>query len=379
MYHIFEFGVPEGLRSMEAHMKSLASVVEGSESVLQDRRILELAAEEDEADSVVFPGGVLQEDNSVNESSSSSWQWPWAASGEINMWNLLLCVMTDVVAGPVLDDMVSEVDLGRVALTYHFSLDVLCSEMHQPHVFLPQVLSLDVLIPVNEVRKASGIPEPAKSVQILFRGGHGLGVWGLEAHTTLAHWFSGGKRSVVMWMGTFPRLEGGSSIRRRRFAIWVWGIFRKWFFHRRLLVGSFAGMGQGGSIPGTGEFGQWTCSNCGKTDCWSTRYSCYRCGCPRHFDAAGVGHVHSGGQGKGGGVTGFHGQGVGGGMSGVRLVSALGRDRTYVSTGNPSYRKGNGRRGGAREGAVPGAGTGPGSGGNRVTLPRDVGKGWCTC
>ena len=31
-----------------------------------------------------------------------------------------------------------------------------------------------------------------------------------------------------------------------------------------------------------------------------------------------------------------------------------------------SYRKGNGRRGGAPEGAVPGAGVGPGSGGNRV-------------
>ena len=31
-----------------------------------------------------FPGGVLQEeDNSVTESSSSSWQWLWAASGEI--------------------------------------------------------------------------------------------------------------------------------------------------------------------------------------------------------------------------------------------------------------------------------------------------------
>ena len=168
MYHIFEFGVPEGLRSMEAHMKALASVGEGSESVLQGRRILELAAEEDEANSVVFPGGVLQEDNSVNESSSSSWQWPWAASGETNVWNPLLSAMADVVAGPVLDDMVSEVDMGRVALTCHFSLDVLCSEMHQPHVFLPQVLSLDVLIPVNEVRRACGIPEPAKSVEILF-------------------------------------------------------------------------------------------------------------------------------------------------------------------------------------------------------------------
>ena len=104
---------------------------------------------------MVFPGGVLhEEDTSVTESSSSSWQWPWAASGEINMWNPLRGAMADVFAGPVLDDMVSEVVLGGVALTCHFSLDVLCSEMHQPHVFLPQVLSLDVLIPVNEVRKA---------------------------------------------------------------------------------------------------------------------------------------------------------------------------------------------------------------------------------
>ena len=63
MYHIFEFGVPEGLRSMEAHMKALASVGEGSETVLRGHRILELAAEEDEANSVVFPGGVLQEDD----------------------------------------------------------------------------------------------------------------------------------------------------------------------------------------------------------------------------------------------------------------------------------------------------------------------------
>ena len=39
-------------------MKALASVGEGSESVLQGRRILELAAEEDEANSVVFPGSV---------------------------------------------------------------------------------------------------------------------------------------------------------------------------------------------------------------------------------------------------------------------------------------------------------------------------------
>ena len=51
-------------------------------------------------------------------------------------------------------------------------------------------------------------------------------------------------------------------------------------------------------------------------------------------------------------------KGLGAGMSGVRLVGALGRDQTYVLTGNPSYRKCNGRRGAAREAAVPGAGVG---------------------
>ena len=42
-------------------MKAMASVDESAEPVLRGRRILELAAEEDEANSVVFPGGVLHE------------------------------------------------------------------------------------------------------------------------------------------------------------------------------------------------------------------------------------------------------------------------------------------------------------------------------
>ena len=346
-------------------MKALESVDESAETVLRGRRILELAAEEDEANSVVFPGGVLHEDNtSVPESSSSSWQWPWAASGEINMWNPLLSAVTDVFSGPVLDDMVSEVDMGRVALTCHFSSDVLCMEMHQPHDFLPQVLCLDLLIPANEVSKACVPPEPVKSVQILFRGGHGLGVWDIEPHMTLAQWFSGGKHGGSL-DGYFSTIGGRILNSEAEVCNLGSGHLSEVVFHGRLRGGSFAGMGQGGSVPGTGEFGQWTCSNCGKNDCWSTRYSCYRCGCPRYFDLTRVGQVHAG-QGKGGGMAGFHGPGVGAGMSGVRLVGALGRDQTYVSPGNPSYRKNNGRRGGAREGAVPGAGVGPGSGGNRV-------------
>ena len=51
------------------------------------------------------------------------------------------------------------------------------------------------------------------------------------------------------------------------------------------------------------------------------------------------------GLGKGGGMPGLQGQGVGAGMSGVRLVGALGRDQTCISTGNPTHRKGNGKRG----------------------------------
>ena len=63
-------------------------------------------------------------------------------------------------------------------------------------------------------------------------------------------------------------------------------------------------------------------------------------------------------------MPGLQGQGVGAGMSGVRLVGALGRDQTYVSTGNPTHRKGSGRRGRGLEGPVPGAGVGTGR--NRV-------------
>ena len=303
MCHIFEFGVPEGLRSMEAHMKALASVGEGSESVLRGRRILELVVEEDEANSVVFPGGVLQEDTSVNESSSSSWQWPWAASGEINMWNPLLCAMADVVAGPVLDDMVR-------------------SGYGQGGFDLPLLLRCALLgdAPAS-CFLAAGAQFGCADMVLEFR---------ILRLIRLLRSGSGGKRSGDM-DGYFSTIGGWILNSEVEVCTLGLGHLSEVVFHWRLLGGSFSGMGQGGSIPGTVEFGQWTCSNCGKPDCWSTRYSCYRCGCPRYFDGAGVGQVHSIGQGKGGGVAGFHGQGVGGGMSGVRLVGALGRDQTYVS------------------------------------------------
>ena len=83
---------------------------------------------------------------------------------------------------------------------------------------------------------------------------------------------------------------------------------------------------------------------------------------PRYFNGHGVGQGLFGvGPGKG---VGLQSQGVGAGMSSVRLVGALGRDQTYVSAGNPTHRKGNGRRGNRWEGPVLGAGVGNGE--NRV-------------
>ena len=74
-------------------------------------------------------------------------------------------------------------------------------------------LALDELLPVNEVRQACEAPEPARSVQILFRGQHGLGVWKLAAEQSLAEWYSGGNL-VGELVGTLPRLEGGFFTRR---------------------------------------------------------------------------------------------------------------------------------------------------------------------
>ena len=58
-------------------------------------------------------------------------------------------------------------------------------------------LALDELLPVSEVRQACEAPEPAKSVRILFRGQHGLGVWKLAAEQSLAEWYSVEKLEAV--------------------------------------------------------------------------------------------------------------------------------------------------------------------------------------
>ena len=66
-------------------------------------------------------------------------------------------------------------------------------------------------------------------------------------------------------------------------------------------------------------------------------FFCYRCNTSRCDFAAGAGTGSMGGV-SGVGVV---GQGaVGSGMSSMRLVGPTGRDQSYVSTGDPSFRKG---------------------------------------
>ena len=94
-------------------------------------------------------------------------------------------------------------------------------------------------------------------MQILFRGGHGLGVWDIEPHMTLAQWFSGGKRGGCL-DGYFSTIGGRILNSEAEICNLGLGRLSEVVCHRRLLGGCFTGMGQGGCVPGTGEFGQWT-------------------------------------------------------------------------------------------------------------------------
>ena len=103
-------------------------------------------------------------------------------------------------------------------------------------------LALDELIPVTEVRQACEAPEPAKIVQILFRGEHGP--WSLE---------TGGRAvscGVVWWEDAGRRGEGGRGLdgyfatvggkildSRARVGSLGLGHMAEVVFHRRLLGG----------------------------------------------------------------------------------------------------------------------------------------------
>ena len=69
-------------------------------------------------------------------------------------------------------------------------------------------LALDELLPVNEVRQACEAPEPAKSVQILVRGQHGLGVWKLAAEQSLGEVVFSGVKLVGGLDGYFATVGG---------------------------------------------------------------------------------------------------------------------------------------------------------------------------
>ena len=68
---------------------------------------------------------VLPDDERSSTSSLSS-----NAVGECNMWNPLLSTISDFVFWPTLENLIPDEDLGRVAMTCHFALDLLCAEMH---------------------------------------------------------------------------------------------------------------------------------------------------------------------------------------------------------------------------------------------------------
>ena len=82
------------------------------------------------------------------------------------------------------------------------------------------------LIPVTEVRQACEAQEPAKSVQIRFRGEHGLGVWKLAAEQSLAEWYFWEGSWSGAWTGTLSTVGGkilDSRVRVGSFGAWAHG------------------------------------------------------------------------------------------------------------------------------------------------------------
>ena len=53
---------------------------------------------------------------------------------EHNIWNPMLASLCHFEVGVVLEALLDEVDMGRIALACHFSLDVLCEKASPSHV-----------------------------------------------------------------------------------------------------------------------------------------------------------------------------------------------------------------------------------------------------
>ena len=105
-------------------------------------------------------------------------------------------------------------------------------------------------------------------------------------------------------------------------------------FQQRLRSGGFGGAGKG-------ELWHSRCMDVFRllcAHCWNTRYSCYKCGTPRHaLDGGLVRGSQRVVPAKSGG---FRGQGG----FGVRIVGPNGRDQTYTPGGDPTFRKGAGAK-----------------------------------
>ena len=172
-----------------------------------------------------------------------------------------------------------------------------------------------MLIPVNEVRKACGISEPAKSVQILFRGGHGLGVWDLQAHTTLAQWFSGGKRGGDL-DGYFSTI--GGRILNSQAEVCNLGL-RRWFFIGGCWVAVLLAWVRVGVFQVLESSVSGHARTVAKLIVGVRGTVATDVGVLVILIRLGLGTCTLLGKAREVVLAGFHGQGVGGGMSGVRL------------------------------------------------------------
>ena len=197
-----------------------------------------------------------------------------------------------------------------------------------------------------KVGKARVSPEP-RTIKFLHRVGGGLQWAEVHPTSTLNEWWAGlvgdGKAQAVGCDG-YLTTKGGLILNSALpVAFFGVGVLTEVVYNGRVRGGGYGGRGKGAIEKG--PFGDWTCGNCGRKGCWSTRYTCYRCGHPRYSE------VVQGGNGKGG----MHQDGVSTGMGGVRIVGANGRDQQHVPGGDPTQRRkvgGNKVRGGEGEGRV---------------------------
>ena len=213
----------------------------------------------------------------------------------------------------------------------------------------------------QEVRQAV-CPEPTKEakIQFLFRWSGGLGVQEVDGGMTLDEWFAGQAGLGGGLDGYFATLGGKVLNSKVGISSLGLGSFQEVVFHGRLRGGANKGSGRVDS-PNLGE---WQCSFCMAPP----KMACYRCGTPRYWESGVMGQGSPRGfTGKGGGfaggvsgqAAGFFGQGsVANAMSGARIVGPTGRDQAYVPRGEPTFRKGDGAKGGGKGVFDTGAGVG---------------------